>query len=104
MPSKWTGTRGETHPRYAFATWPQNPALIVLQLVELTWSVYDLARISSLTSTIVLRSENHRLLRPEKAWRPIITVDVGGHHVHELTLGTDGQNPNLRQPFVLSVI
>ncbi|KAH9046997.1 hypothetical protein EDB83DRAFT_2677131 [Lactarius deliciosus] len=45
---------------------------------------------------IVLRSQNMGMLRPEKSWRPIITLEVDGRHKHEVILGVDGQNPNQR--------
>ncbi|KAH0580157.1 hypothetical protein H2248_002964 [Termitomyces sp. 'cryptogamus'] len=48
----------------------------------------------------VMRMEGMRLMRYEKAWRPIVTVKVGKHS-HEIVMGVDGQNPNLRQPFKL---
>ncbi|KAL0952032.1 hypothetical protein HGRIS_008676 [Hohenbuehelia grisea] len=35
-------------------------------------------------------------MRSEKAWRPIVTVDVDKHVQHELRMGIDGQNPNLK--------
>ncbi|KAI0066705.1 hypothetical protein BV25DRAFT_1878804 [Artomyces pyxidatus] len=50
---------------------------------------------------IVLRSQNFGLLRPEKSWRPIVTLEVDGHRTHEIVLGTDGQNPNQRDPMLL---
>ncbi|KNZ71289.1 hypothetical protein J132_00070, partial [Termitomyces sp. J132] len=51
-------------------------------------------------SSVVMRMEGMRLMRYEKAWRPIVTVKVGKHS-HEIVMGVDGQNPNLRQPFKL---
>ncbi|KAG5635649.1 hypothetical protein DXG03_005270, partial [Asterophora parasitica] len=42
-----------------------------------------------------------RLLRPEKSWRPIITVDVDNHHCYESVMGIDGQNPNQKERFYL---
>ncbi|TFY50587.1 hypothetical protein EVG20_g11437 [Dentipellis fragilis] len=53
---------------------------------------------------LVLRSQNFRSLRPEKAWRPIVTIDVEEHHSHEIVLGVDGQNPNLKQPLLLDEV
>ncbi|KAI0312830.1 hypothetical protein OF83DRAFT_1086747 [Amylostereum chailletii] len=50
---------------------------------------------------LILRSKNWQHLRPEKAWRPIVTLDVDGGPAHELCLGSDGQNPNLRVPMFL---
>ena len=45
----------------------------------------------------VVRTQGMRLMRPEKSWRPIITVEVDKHQAHETVLGTDGQNPNLKE-------
>jgi hypothetical protein len=44
-----------------------------------------------------------RLMRPEKSWRPIVAVEVDNDHVYETVLGTDGQNPNLKDTFRLYV-
>ncbi|KAH9009384.1 hypothetical protein EDB85DRAFT_2162814 [Lactarius pseudohatsudake] len=41
------------------------------------------------------------MLRPEKSWRPIITLEVDGQHKHEVMLGVDGQNPNQRDIVLL---
>ncbi|KAK0458068.1 uncharacterized protein EV420DRAFT_411252 [Desarmillaria tabescens] len=58
----------------------------------------------------VLRSSGLHLLRPEKSWRPIITIQVeskGGSvdcdatPCHETTLGSDGQNPNQKEVFYI---
>ncbi|KAH9013664.1 hypothetical protein EDB84DRAFT_1568564 [Lactarius hengduanensis] len=49
----------------------------------------------------VLRSQNMGMLRPEKSWRPIITLEVDGQHKHEVILGVDGQNPNQREIMLL---
>ncbi|KAL1730760.1 hypothetical protein EV714DRAFT_283855 [Schizophyllum commune] len=47
----------------------------------------------------VVRGEGFKGLRPEKKWKPIVTLDVdqlsGGHR--ETVLGCDGQNPNLKE-------
>ena len=51
----------------------------------------------------VLRSQNLGMLRPERSWRPIITLEVDGQHKHEVMLGTDGQNPNQREIMLLCV-
>ncbi|KIM77105.1 hypothetical protein PILCRDRAFT_77105, partial [Piloderma croceum F 1598] len=48
----------------------------------------------------VIRSQGLAPLRPEKGWRPIITVTFDHQH-HEVVLGSDGQNPNLKRPFYL---
>lgn len=45
----------------------------------------------------VLRSQNLGMLRPEKSWRPIVTIKVDDQHKHEIVLGVDGQNPNQRE-------
>lgn len=49
----------------------------------------------------VVLLEGLKLLRPEKAWRPIITVEVDRHHTHETVLGVDGQNVNQKESFKL---
>ncbi|KAF8066531.1 hypothetical protein FPV67DRAFT_1417668 [Lyophyllum atratum] len=50
----------------------------------------------------VVRTHGLRLMRPEKSWRPIITVDVDKHHCHETIMGVDGQNPNLKERFYIN--
>jgi len=52
----------------------------------------------------VLRSQNLGMLRPERSWRPIITLEVDGQHKHEVMLGVDGQNPNQREIMLLYVL
>ena len=37
------------------------------------------------------------MLRPEKSWRPIVTMEVDGLHKNEIMLGVDGQNPNQKE-------
>ncbi|KAF5369644.1 hypothetical protein D9615_010222 [Tricholomella constricta] len=49
----------------------------------------------------VVRTHGMRLMRPEKSWRPIITLEVDKHHCHETVMGVDGQNPNLKERFYL---
>jgi len=49
----------------------------------------------------VVRTEGLHLMRPEKSWRPIVTVEVDCHHRHETILGCDGQNPNSKETFRL---
>ena len=49
----------------------------------------------------VVRTQGMRLMRPEKSWRPIVTVEVDKHQAHETVLGTDGQNPNLKETLYL---
>lgn len=50
----------------------------------------------------VIRSQGLGPLRPEKGWRPIVTVVFDQQH-HEIVLGSDGQNPNQKRPFYLWV-
>ncbi|KAF8900400.1 hypothetical protein CPB85DRAFT_1325885 [Mucidula mucida] len=53
----------------------------------------------------VLRGKGVQHLRPEKSWRPLITIQLAseGHEdcdassCHELILGSDGQNPNQKE-------
>ena len=40
-------------------------------------------------------------MRPEKSWRPIVTVEVDKHHSYEFFMGCDGQNPNHKDIFRL---
>ncbi|RXW14067.1 hypothetical protein EST38_g11787 [Candolleomyces aberdarensis] len=47
----------------------------------------------------IIRAQGLRLMRPEKSWRPIVTLEVDKHSRHEAVLGVDGQNPNLKQYF-----
>ncbi|KAJ2923754.1 hypothetical protein H1R20_g13337, partial [Candolleomyces eurysporus] len=47
----------------------------------------------------IIRAQGLRLMRPEKSWRPIVTLEVDKHIRHEAVLGVDGQNPNLKQYF-----
>ncbi|GBE77175.1 hypothetical protein SCP_0100470 [Sparassis crispa] len=43
-----------------------------------------------------------QFVRPEKSWRPIVSVFVmGNEQTHETILGSDGQNPNLKMPLLL---
>ncbi|KAI0674017.1 hypothetical protein C8Q78DRAFT_666780 [Trametes maxima] len=49
----------------------------------------------------VIRTRGLLFVRPEKSWRPIVSlsiVDKGRDHglPHEIVLGSDGQNPNLK--------
>ena len=51
---------------------------------------------------IVVRTDGVLCLRPEKSWRPIVSLSlVETGHTHETTLGCDGQNPNMKNPLVL---
>ncbi|KAJ7713459.1 hypothetical protein B0H14DRAFT_2644810 [Mycena olivaceomarginata] len=47
----------------------------------------------------VVRAHGLHLMRPEKSWRPIVTVELDKTHLHETTLGSDGQNINLKDSF-----
>ncbi|CAL1693780.1 unnamed protein product [Somion occarium] len=49
----------------------------------------------------IVRTQGILYVRPEKSWRPIVSLTIDGHHTHEITLGCDGQNPNLKTPFIL---
>ncbi|KIP03921.1 hypothetical protein PHLGIDRAFT_110314 [Phlebiopsis gigantea 11061_1 CR5-6] len=50
----------------------------------------------------VVRTDGVLFLRPEKSWRPIVSLSlVETGHTHETTLGCDGQNPNMKNPLVL---
>ncbi|KAG5340695.1 hypothetical protein C0989_000738 [Termitomyces sp. Mn162] len=66
-------------------------------------TIFDHGLTANFLSSVVIRVEGMRLMRYEKAWRPIVTVKVGKHS-HEIVMGVDGQNPNLRQPFKLYVL
>lgn len=52
----------------------------------------------------MLRAQGHQPLRPEKSWRPTVSVVVDQHQCYEVNLGCDGQNPNLRERFMMFVI
>jgi hypothetical protein len=54
-------------------------------------------------ATTVIRARGYQPLRPEKSWRPIVSVVVDEHSHYEVNLGCDGQNPNLKERFVMSV-
>ncbi|KAG1806104.1 uncharacterized protein BJ212DRAFT_1389562 [Suillus subaureus] len=49
----------------------------------------------------VIRAQGYQPLRPEKSWRPIVSVVVDQHQHYEVNLGCDGQNPNLRERFIM---
>ncbi|KAK7005795.1 hypothetical protein R3P38DRAFT_3039633 [Favolaschia claudopus] len=48
-----------------------------------------------------VRAYGMHLMRPEKSWRPIVTVEVDKTLRHETVLGSDGQNINLKDCFYL---
>ncbi|KAI0829114.1 hypothetical protein BC628DRAFT_1409086 [Trametes gibbosa] len=57
----------------------------------------------------VIRTRGLRFMRPEKSWRPIVCISVAerGHEsgvLHEIALGCDGQNPNLKSAIQISDI
>jgi hypothetical protein len=52
----------------------------------------------------VIRLEGMRFMRPERSWRPIVTVEIDEHNTHETTLGVDGQNVNQKEAFNLCVL
>ncbi|KAJ8596561.1 hypothetical protein M405DRAFT_856326 [Rhizopogon salebrosus TDB-379] len=49
----------------------------------------------------IIRARGYQPLRPEKSWRPIVSVVVDEHSHYEVNLGCDGQNPNLKERFVM---
>lgn len=51
----------------------------------------------------VVRAQGYQPLRPEKSWRPIVSVVVDDHQSYEVNLGCDGRNPNLKERFIMSV-
>jgi hypothetical protein len=54
-----------------------------------------------LFSGLVIRTHGMRLMRPEKAWRPVIKMEVDSHYTYETVLGCDGQNVNMKDTFSL---
>ncbi|OJT05628.1 Deubiquitination-protection protein dph1 [Trametes pubescens] len=57
--------------------------------------------LESATQDGMIRTRGLLFVRPEKSWRPIVTISVqeeGHDHglPHEIVLGSDGQNPNLK--------
>ncbi|KAL4248404.1 hypothetical protein ABKN59_006838 [Abortiporus biennis] len=58
---------------------------------------------SSLSNHLtVVRTSGILFLRPEKSWRPIVSIIVGDADLpHEFVLGCDGQNPNTKQSIPL---
>ncbi|RDX44259.1 hypothetical protein OH76DRAFT_1487213 [Lentinus brumalis] len=49
----------------------------------------------------VIRTRGLHFMRPEKSWRPIVNLSVieaNRDHglTHEVVLGCDGQNPNMK--------
>ncbi|KAJ6498891.1 hypothetical protein C8R45DRAFT_980319 [Mycena sanguinolenta] len=49
----------------------------------------------------VVRAHGLHLMRPERSWRPIVTVELDDTQQHETILGSDGQNINLKECFPL---
>jgi len=62
---------------------------------------YSQSTVDNNWQVLILLSQHWQHLRPEKAWRPIICLELDGRPCHELILGVDGQNPNLREPALL---
>lgn len=66
-------------------------------------SLYKPFYVPHLCAFLVVRTQGIVFVRPEKSWRPIVSVSISGQHTHEVILGCDGQNPNLKTPFPLFV-
>ncbi|KAJ6521969.1 hypothetical protein DFH09DRAFT_1192127 [Mycena vulgaris] len=49
----------------------------------------------------VVRAHGLHLMRRERSWRPIVTVELDNTQQHETVLGSDGQNINLKDSFNL---
>ncbi|KAG1751903.1 hypothetical protein EDB19DRAFT_1674466 [Suillus lakei] len=49
----------------------------------------------------VIRAQGYQPLRPEKSWRPIVSVVVDEYQRYEVNLGCDRQSPNLGQCFMM---
>ncbi|XP_006457701.1 hypothetical protein AGABI2DRAFT_64161 [Agaricus bisporus var. bisporus H97] len=47
----------------------------------------------------VVRAHGMKLMRPEKAWRPVVRMEIDAHYTYETVLGIDGQNVNLKETF-----
>ncbi|KAG6915177.1 hypothetical protein DXG01_012861, partial [Tephrocybe rancida] len=45
----------------------------------------------------IVRTQGMRFMRPERSWRPIIIVAIDKYQSHEIVMGVDGQNPDLKQ-------
>ncbi|KAJ7495974.1 hypothetical protein B0H11DRAFT_2001387 [Mycena galericulata] len=56
--------------------------------------------LESWTCTVV-RAHGLHFMRPEKSWRPIVTIELDRTQQHETILGSDGQNINLKESFHL---
>lgn len=48
-----------------------------------------------------MRANGLKQMRPEAVWQPIVSVEIDDHDCHEVKLGHDGQNPNLKSAFYL---
>jgi hypothetical protein len=59
-----------------------------------TSKIYCISGNLRLMSVTVIRAQGLSFLRPERSWRPIITISVDEYEYCETVLGTDGQNPN----------
>lgn len=49
----------------------------------------------------VVRAHGMKLMRPEKAWRPVVRMEIDAHYTYETVLGIDGQNVNMKETFSL---
>ena len=54
---------------------------------------------------LVVRTQGVLFLRPEKSWRPVVSVSLvdAEQTIPETALGCDGQNPNMKIPLALCV-
>ncbi|KAF4573594.1 C2 domain-containing protein [Pleurotus pulmonarius] len=52
-------------------------------------------------SFTVIKVQGLSFMRSEKSWRPIVSIEIDQHHRHEVVLGCDGQNPNLKSHFLV---
>ncbi|KAG1738035.1 hypothetical protein EDB19DRAFT_1895734 [Suillus lakei] len=55
----------------------------------------------TLPRVMVIRAQGYQPLRPEKSWRPVVSVVVDEYQRYEVNLGCDRQNPNLRECFMM---
>ena len=68
------------------------------------WHKFKELQLTFLLYLPVIRLEGMRLMRPERSWRPIVTVEIDEHNTHETILGVDGQNINQKEAFSLCVL
>ncbi|KAJ8701733.1 hypothetical protein PTI98_000490 [Pleurotus ostreatus] len=75
-------------------------------MIILGHSLVSLAHTSLLVTRFddimaVIKVQGLSFMRSEKSWRPIVSVEIDQHHRHEVVLGCDGQNPNLKSQFLV---